>query len=146
MVLATAFRIVSDADVAEDVLQEVFLGLHSALARYVERERFAAWLGRVTVRVALMHLRRERSRRQVSLEGSMLPSVRPDTRGPTRDAIATAIRALPEPLRLVFVLREVEGYTHREIAALLGIRENASHVRHHRAVRALRAALGDSNA
>ena len=60
-----------------------------------------------------------------------------------RDALERAIASLPDGLRAVFVLREVEGYSHAEIAALLEIRENTSQVRHHRAVRMLRSALGE---
>jgi RNA polymerase sigma-70 factor (ECF subfamily) len=57
-------------------------------------------------------------------------------------AVQRAIAALPDALRAVFVLREVEGYSHAEIAELLNITTNASEVRLHRAVRSLRRALG----
>ena len=51
--------------------------------------------------------------------------------------------ALPDDLRVVFMLRDIEGYTHAEIAALLGIRTGTAEVRLHRARRKLRALLGD---
>jgi RNA polymerase sigma-70 factor (ECF subfamily) len=56
---------------------------------------------------------------------------------PARSAIA----ALPEALRVCYVLRAVEGYAHAEVAELLGISIGASEVRVHRAVRALRISL-----
>jgi len=60
-----------------------------------------------------------------------------------RPALAeSAIDALPDALRVVFVLREVEGYSHAEIGELLEITTNASEVRLHRAIRALRRTLG----
>jgi len=61
-----------------------------------------------------------------------------------RMAIATALIALPHELRTVFILRDVEGYSHAEIAALLGIRTGTAEVRLHRARRKLRALLGDT--
>ena len=58
-----------------------------------------------------------------------------------RTALEGALRAIPDKLRVVFVLREIEGYTHAEIAELLGIRRGTSEVRLHRAMRALRRQL-----
>jgi RNA polymerase sigma-70 factor (ECF subfamily) len=144
LVLDTAYRLTGSVSDAEDVLQDVFLGLPAALKRYRPRDAFAAWLRRVTVRVALMRLRRDRGRREIALDTVPEPSVRAHDGAAERTEIQRAIAALPVPLRTVFVLREVEGYSHAEIAKLLGIREGASQVRHHRAVRMLRAALGGS--
>jgi RNA polymerase sigma-70 factor (ECF subfamily) len=142
LVLDTAYRLTGSVSDAEDVLQDVFLGLPAALERYQPRDTFAAWLRRVTVRVALMRLRRDRGRREIALDAVPEPSVRAHS-SDERAEIERAIAALPAPLRTVFVLREVEGYSHAEIADLLDIREGTSQVRHHRAVRLLRAALGD---
>jgi RNA polymerase sigma-70 factor (ECF subfamily) len=55
--------------------------------------------------------------------------------------IQRALDLLPEPLRVVLVLREVQGYSHAEIAAALGIREGASKVRLHRAREQMRELL-----
>jgi RNA polymerase sigma-70 factor (ECF subfamily) len=131
MVYAVARRFVGAAD-AEDVLQDVFVGLAEALARYDERGAFAAWLRRVTVRVSLMVLRRRATRSHESLDAAH--AIR--QRGPSADeklALDEVIAALPSSLRSVFVLREIEGYTHAEIAELLGITRTASMLRHHRA-------------
>lgn len=143
LVLDTAYRLTGTVSDAEDVLQDVFLGLPAALERYEPRDAFVPWLRRVTVRVALMHLRRHRGRREISFDAVPEPAVPPPDGSLSRDAITRAIAALPDGLRSVFVLREVEGYSHAEIAALLDIREGTSQVRHHRAVRMLRAALGE---
>ena len=142
-VLDTAYRLTGSVADAEDVLQDVFLGLPDALRQYRIDTAFAAWLRRVTVRVALMHLRRGRNRREVAIDASTEPHVLAHDPSMQRDALERAIASLPDGLRAVFVLREVEGYSHAEIAALLEIRENTSQVRHHRAVRMLRSALGE---
>ena len=142
LVLDTAYRLTGSVSDAEDVLQDVFLGLPAALERYRHRDTFPAWLRRVTVRVALMRLRRDRGRREIALDTVAEPIVRAHETSGERAEIERAIAALPAGLRAVFVLREVEGYSHAEIAALLDIREGTSQVRYHRAVRMLRAALG----
>jgi RNA polymerase sigma-70 factor (ECF subfamily) len=90
-----------------------------------------------------MKLRRERGRREVDIESIAEPQAPSAEHSGERSEIERAIAALPDGLRAVFVLREVEGYSHAEIAALLEIREGTSQVRHHRAVRMLRAALGE---
>jgi len=66
--LRLAFRFLDSLDEAEDVVQEVFVGLPLALRHYEERGAFAAWLKQVTVRTALMH-RRSRERRRDALLG-----------------------------------------------------------------------------
>ena len=144
LVLDTAYRLTGNLADAEDVLQDVFLSLPRALQRYEARDAFAPWLRRVTVRVALMHLRRDRGRREVPIEAVPELPLPPFDASLERDVIERAIATLPVGLRTVFVLREMEGYSHAEIATLLSIREGTSQVRHHRAVRMLRAALGGS--
>jgi RNA polymerase sigma-70 factor (ECF subfamily) len=143
LVLDTAYRLTGSLSDAEDVLQDVFLGLPASLKRYEPRDAFEPWLRRVTVRVALMHLRRHRGRREIPFEAVPEPTAPLPEASFAQEAIARAIAALPDGLRAVFVLREVEGYSHAEIAALLDIRVGTSQVRHHRALRMLRAALGD---
>ncbi len=139
-VLRTAGALlVAQAD-AEDVLQDVFLGLPRALRASMPIANFDAWLTRVTVRTALMRLRAHRRRREEPLATS--DSFRARRSSPLeRVAIEDAIARLPEPLRLVFVLKVVEGYEHQEVARLLGISVGASKVRLFRARMALQAVL-----
>jgi RNA polymerase sigma-70 factor, ECF subfamily len=129
----------SEAD-GEDVVQDVFVGLPLALRRYEERGQFGPWIRRVTTRTALMRLRRVGTRGEVSLDGVGEPE-QPQRMEIERIGLERAIAALPESLRVVFVLREVEGHSHAEIAALLGISRSASEVRLHRAVQRLRLLL-----
>jgi RNA polymerase sigma-70 factor (ECF subfamily) len=132
-VLTAAYRVTGSRADAEDVLQDVFVGLPRALRAYTERGQFAAWLKRVAVRTALMRMRGERRRREepmVTDRGT--EHVEPGGAGASAaDNLETGRLArldldraparLPEPLRLVFVLKEIEGYEHAEIGDLLGI-------------------------
>jgi len=142
--MAVAFRLMGSRADAEDVLHDVFLGLPEALRRYDERGALESWLKRVTARVALTRLRGRERAREVSFDDDDVPLPTHGNMDRLADSIAVqrAIDALPETLRLVFVLREVEGYSHAEIAELLEIKTNASEVRLHRAIRSLRRTLG----
>ena len=148
----------SEAD-AEDVLQDVFVGLPEALRGFEGRGSLVGWLKRVAVRAALMRRRGDRRRREVRLgdgggaADESPAAVAPEPAAPAGDdparvldemTINGAIARLPEALREVFVLREVEGYSHDEIAALLGIRRGTSEVRLFRARQALREMLRGS--
>jgi RNA polymerase sigma-70 factor (ECF subfamily) len=142
--MAVAYRLTGSRDDAEDVLHDVFLGLPEALTRYEERGSLESWLKRVTARVALTRMRSRGRLREVSLaddDSSPVPSPSLECLV-DRLTVQRAIDALSDSLRIVFVLREIEGYSHAEIAELLDITQNASEVRLHRALRALRRTIG----
>ena len=140
--MALAFRLMRSRADAEDVLHDVFLGLPEALQHYEERGSLESWLKRVTARVALSRLRSRSRANEVELLDDIAapPSSATDALGDIA-AVQRAIDALPDALRIVFVLREVEGYSHQEIADLLNITTTASGVRLHRAIRSLRRVL-----
>lgn len=140
----TALRVTKDPDDAQDVLQDVFLGLPKALRKYEGCGNLEGWLRRVTERKALMQLRWRRLKREVSIEKSPPASIADSpARIEDRLAIEDAISSLNERQRIVFVLKELEGYTHPEIAELLGISPLASRCRYHRALKRLRRILED---
>lgn len=137
--LRIAYALVDDD--AEDVVQDVFVGLGLALRGYEERGTFGAWLRGVTVRTALARRRQRASRRETALQAE-LPGA--DARDPSNDiALREALHALPETLRQVAVLKLVAGYSHAEIGSLLDIRPGTSEVRLFRAIRRLRTLLSD---
>ncbi|MEX2281745.1 MAG: sigma-70 family RNA polymerase sigma factor [Gemmatimonadota bacterium] len=137
-VFTLAWRITGSREDAEDVLQDLFVGLPRALASYREQGRFEGWLKRIAARLALMRLRAARRRSEVSLQDTGdLPLIRAP-HPIAAIALERAIQSLPEPLRLVFVLREVEGFSHQEIGDLLGISAINSATRLNRAWTALR--------
>jgi RNA polymerase sigma-70 factor (ECF subfamily) len=141
LVHRVAYRLTLSADDAEDVVQDVFVGLPEALAAYTGRGAFDAWLRKVTVRTALIRLRS--ARRRNATAACAEHQRRPQHPDGTIDrlAIIAAVTALPNDLRVVFVLSDIEGYSHAEIGRMLGIRAGTSEVRLHRARRKLRALL-----
>jgi RNA polymerase sigma factor (sigma-70 family) len=142
MVFGAAFRMLGSRADAEDVLQDIFVGLPEALQGYDDRGRFAHWLKRIAVRAALMRLRARQRRREEPIDMLELsPAAEGTSAIVERIAAQRAIAALPDALRTVFLLKEVDGYSHQEIAALLGISSSASAVRLFRAWRAIHAQL-----
>ena len=136
-----AFRLTGTRDDGEDVVHDVFVGLPEALGRYEERGRLGAWLRRVTARVALMRLRSRNHRREVGLEGA--DDLAAESERTENTALQAAVDALPIALRSVLVLKEMEGYSHAEVAEILGINAVTSRVRLLRALRRVRRELED---
>lgn len=138
---AAAYRITGDEAYAQDTVHDVFVGLERALRSYDERGELGAWLRKVTVRTALMGIRsrRRRSRREETVE---VPTMTDPEPVEERMAVRAALERMPEKLRLVFMLKEMEGFGHGEIADRLGISEGASSVRLSRAWAYLRRTLG----
>ena len=136
-----ARRLTASVEDAEDVLHDLFVGLPESIHKYDGRGSLIGWLKRVLARLALMRLRAERRRREVALpEGIAEASIgAADMVG--RWDVERVSATLPAELRAVLVLRQTEGYSHEEIAALLGITPGASRVRLSRAVKLLSAAM-----
>jgi RNA polymerase sigma-70 factor, ECF subfamily len=138
--MAVAFRLLGSRERAEDVVHDVFVGLPEALRKYDERGTLLPWLKRVTARVALGMLRRERIAGEVDIEAA--GDLHARAREPeSRMSVESALAAIPDSLRAVVVLKEIEGFSHAEIADMLGISRGASEVRLHRALAAMRAHL-----
>lgn len=123
------------------MLHDVFVGLPEALGRYEERGNLTGWLKRVTARVALGRVRSRERRREVPLD--LAGSRSEQLADPDGIALQVAVNQLPHGLRVVIVLKAIEGYSHREVADLLGISVVASRVRVHRALARLRQLLED---
>jgi RNA polymerase sigma-70 factor (ECF subfamily) len=150
----TAWRVLGDAEAAEDAVQEAFLRAWKGLASFDERAELSTWLHRIAVNAAI-DLRRKRQRRAgvnvamvESADGEPLGSSElPD---PLRHAesaqlgerIRETLLELSGSERTAFVLRHFEGQPIAEIARTLSKSENASKQCIFRAVRKLRAALG----
>jgi len=139
--LAIAFRLLQSADDAEDVVHDVFVGLPEALRRYEERGAFEAWLKKVTARVALTRIREIAGHKTISLDdlSSQPTEAARDVEGVI--SLEQAMRDLSPSLRAVLVLKEIEGFSHAEIALMLDISVGASEVRRHRAIQSLREML-----
>lgn len=137
-----AFRLTESSADAQDVVQDVFVGLPEALRTFEGRGSFEGWLKKVVVRTALMKLRQRKRRAEVPL--SALGQLLVRSQAPPivdRLALERAIGVLPEDLRVVVVLKEFEGFSHKEIAETLGITPGASGARMYRAMKILRRTL-----
>lgn len=140
-VYGLAFRLTHSFADAEDILQDVFVGLPETLRSYDARGAFRHWLARVATRTALMKLRAPGRRREISFSKWARFANSPRTDPLTRLELERALEELSEDDRAVIVLRLVEGLSHREVADLLGISASAAWQRQHRALRRLRRLL-----
>jgi RNA polymerase sigma-70 factor (ECF subfamily) len=133
------YRLLGETADAEDLVQDVFTGLPRAARTFEGRSSFEHWLRRVATRTALMVLRQQRvQRRGVQRLGRDMSRFRSGDGPAARMDLESALRTLDERFRIVFVLREVEGYSYQEIAELLGIGVGTTRVRLYRARRRLR--------
>lgn len=138
--LALVARLTQSPADAEDIVQDLFVGLPEALRRYQEEGRFEGWLRRIAIRLTYMRLRSARRRREVTLEGVQAPH--DDSGNAGNDAqLEQALNKLEPGERILVVLRAVEGYSHAEIAALLGIKAGTAQVRYHRALGRLKSLM-----
>lgn len=138
-VYQVALRLTKSTHDAEDVTQNVFVGLPDALNGYAGTGTLGAWIRRIATRTALLFLRQ--NKRQAKWE-RRATSEASESNAPTqieaRMTLRWALDRMPEELRVVYVLKEMEGYSHDEIADFLGISAGASSVRLYRARRFLR--------
>lgn len=142
---ALCLRLTSRPARAEELTQETFIRVWEKLGSLRGAEEFGGWLRRVAVNVVLadQRARRRRERKHATLADDVLPFE------PPRDAASTAgsldlekaIAGLPARARNVFVLHDIEGYRHDEIAALLEVTAGTSKAQLHRARKLLREAL-----
>lgn len=145
-VFRVAHRVLGSAPDAEDITQEVFLSMSVALRSYNHSSSygFGRWLKRITARFAVARANRVDVAREVPLDSFRAPAARPD-RTIERLALARALDTLTPALRTAFLLKVVDGYSHQEISAMLGISVGASQVRLHRARGQLYLLLGDES-
>jgi RNA polymerase sigma-70 factor, ECF subfamily len=134
-----ARSLVRDEHEAEDVTQQVFARLMTALKRYEDRGvPFSAWILRITHNMAIDHMRR----RLVLCDETTVSEDCDDER--SRDisaALRDALEELPETQRQVVVMRHLGGYSPGEIAGAIGRSQDSVHGLHHRARRTLRERL-----
>ena len=125
-VFRLAFRFAGDADLARELTQETFIRAFAQLGRFRGDSALSTWLHRVTISVvsnAMRKVKRFRTREtDLDAAAPMIaesPSADPDL----RERLHRAIDELPEIYRITLVMHDVEGYTHEEIANVLGVAE-----------------------
>ena len=152
-----AFAILANRAEAEDAVQSAYLRAFASIGRFEGRSALSTWLTRIVINESLGRLRSAKRRRahldgasvavlddyrEKLMQGSM--SVSPDkaqARAELRRIMEQAIAALPEPFRLVFVLREIEDMDVETVSQTLGILPATVKTRHLRARRRLQQAL-----
>lgn len=143
-VFGLCLRMVANRSQAEELAQDAFVRAWEKLPTFRGKSAFSTWLHRLTVNVVLGD-RRSRSRREdknVAIDQvGPLPSLATPRGSEVGIDLERAIAALPERARTVFVLHDVEGYRHSEIAKLAGMAEGTSKAHLHRARQLLREAL-----
>jgi RNA polymerase sigma-70 factor, ECF subfamily len=143
-VYALCMRMAGDASLAEELAQDVFVRAWERLGTFRGESAFSSWLHPITVNVALSERRARRRRTaRVMTTDDLAPFEKP-TRAPGPEAgmdLEKALATLPPGARSVFVLHDVEGYRHQEIAELTGVAEGTSKAQLHRARRMMREAL-----
>ena len=130
-VFSLCLRMTGNYAQAEDFTQEAFLQLHRKIATFRGESAFSTWLHRLSVNIVLMHFRK-RGISEVSLEETLEQQTEDAPKKDTgrrdevldgsidRITLERAIGDLPPGYRIIFVLHDIEGYEHNEIAEMLG--------------------------
>ena len=151
-IYSLCLRMVGNIAEAEDLTQEAFLQLHRKISTFRGDSAFSTWLHRLAVNVVLMQLRRK-GLNLISLDEAMepVPEEGPGRSFGTPDlklsgaidrlALERAVASLPAGYRLIFILHDVEGYEHNEIASMLECSIGNSKSQLHKARMRLRDAL-----
>jgi len=141
-------RMTSSQTEAEDLTQEVFIQLFRKIGSFRGDSAFSTWLHRLTVNQVLMHFRRRSVKNErTSDDGEMPEQTVRGTADPNkmavvdRIALKNAIAELPNGYRNVFILHDVEGFEHEEVARMMGISVGTSKSQLHKARLKLRGLL-----
>ena len=141
---ALCWRLTGDADLTEELTQEAFVRAWQKLHLFRGQSALSTWLHRLTVNVVMADHRVHGVRRRRQLPLDEIQSERLVTTGKVTEAgldLERAIATLPARARSVFVLHDVEGYAHAEIAEIAGMAVGTSKAHLHRARGLLRKAL-----
>lgn len=151
-VFRLALSVLDDAAEADEAAQDTFVSALRALPGYRGEAAFTTWLYAIALNVCRGRLRQRRARQRLQgllqrLRRLQPPAAPPPeaavVRGQAESALAAAVQSLPEPQRLVVVLRYYHELRLTEIAKLLNITERTVHNRLHAAHQTLRAQLGE---
>lgn len=145
-VFRLVYRLAGESDRAEDYTQETFIRAFDRLAQFRGEATLGTWLGSIAISVTLNGLRRTKRlrEREIALEDGATAAAPVAAAEPDLKArLNHAVHRLPEGYRTVFVMHDVEGYTHEEIAAVLGVHPGTSKAQLFRARARLRRDLAD---
>lgn len=141
-----AFRMTGDDDLAQEYTQETFIRVFQRLKDFRGDSALATWVHSIAVSIVLNGLRKVKRFRQREVDYDEAPELSvepPNTEPKIRQRLRTAIDALSERYRLVFLMHDVEGFTHEEIGSALSVAVGTSKATLFRARAKLREQLGD---
>jgi RNA polymerase sigma factor (sigma-70 family) len=118
------FRIIGDYDIANDALQEAFIQIFKDIQQFRGDSTLGAWIKTIMVRTAIRKVKKEKAFTQLDAHQNGQTMSWPDEM--QGEDLEKAILSLPDGCRTIFLLIEVEGYKHREVAELLNISEGTS--------------------
>ncbi|MBA3513189.1 MAG: RNA polymerase sigma factor [Pyrinomonadaceae bacterium] len=151
-VYSICLRMTHNVPQAEDLAQEAFIQLFRKIGSFRGDSAFTTWLHRLTVNQVLMHFRKSSVKLEHTTEEGETPvqavhGTEHPNRMPVLDRISLdkAIAQLPPGYHRVFLLHDVEGYEHEEIAKILGVAVGTSKSQLHKARMKLRRLLKDRN-
>lgn len=121
-----AKRMVGSATEADDVVQDAFVRAYQKINLYAGRSSLSSWLYRICINIGLEHLRRKKGTFEEINDSNCQAVEPPQTKLILRRRLETAIKQLPPGCRTVFILHDVEGFNHREIAERLNLAEGTS--------------------
>jgi len=140
------YRMAGDLDRAQDYTQETFIRAFQKLREFRGEAALSTWLGSIAISITLNGLRKVRRLRdrEIDLDGTLqVGSTDRQAEPDLKERLARAIDELPDGYRAVFVMHDVEGYTHQEIAASLGVHPGTSKAQLFRTRGGLREVLAD---
>ena len=146
-----AFRMVGDADEANDIAQESFIAAYAALGQFGFRSKFSSWLTSIVMNKSRDHLRGARSTVPVDVIAAVRAAEGPDPEQEveaheTADAVQAALNTLPPNYREVIILKHIEELDYEEISEILGVSIAALKVRAHRGREMLKQVLAGTGA
>jgi len=151
-VYSLCLRMTANVEKAEDLAQDVFVHLFRKIGSFRGQSAFTTWLHRVTVNQVLMHFRKRSTKTEQTTEDGETPvQIVQGTSDPNampivdRIALDNAIAKLPKGYKSVFLLHDVEGHEHTEIARILGCSVGTSKSQLHKARMKLRGLLQQQN-
>lgn len=151
-VYSLCLRMTQNAAEAEDLAQEAFIQLFRKIGSFRGESAFTTWLHRLTVNQCLMHFRKRSVKLEKTTEEGETPvQIVRGTENPNampvmdRIALDNALEQLPPGYRTVFVLHDIEGHEHEEIARMLGVAVGTSKSQLHKARMKLRKILRSRN-
>ena len=126
---AICIRYVGDRELARDLMHDSVIRIYDTIGKYRPTGSLKSWMSRVTVNLVIDHMRKERKFLIVPLEGEQEKIPEPsaeEMRTVPKEELIRMISALPEAKRVIFNLFCVEGYSHKDISKMLGIKEKTS--------------------